>query len=217
MSAATNDACWKRIGIWGDRSCPELPTHGHCRNCPVYSAGAASLLDTEVSAEYLAAGARLYAQAKTSTRIGTQSAVVFRVAGEWLALPAGVFQEIAPIRPVHSLPHRRDALVSGLVNVRGELLVCVSLPVALGLGAAGGAAPETARHAVVGRGAERFVFAADEVAALHRYDEADVAPVPATLAHAQAVHTRGILQWQGKPVGLLDDGLLFRSLNRGLA
>jgi chemotaxis-related protein WspD len=217
MNAATNEACWKRIGIWGDRSCPELPAHGHCRNCPVYSAGAASLLDTEVSAEYLAAGARLYAQAKTSTRIGTQSAVVFRVAGEWLALPAGVFQEIAPIRPVHSLPHRRDALVSGLVNVRGELLVCVSLPFALGLDGTTGVLPATARHAVVGRGAERFVFAADEVAALYRYDETDVAPVPATLAHAQAVHTRGILSWRGKPVGLLDDGLLFRSLNRGLA
>lgn len=217
MNAATNDVCWKRVGIWGDRSCAELPAHGHCRNCPVYSAGAASLLDTDVSAEYLAEGARLYAQAKTGARVGTQAAVVFRVAGEWLALRAAVFQEIAPIRPVHSLPHRRDALVSGLVNVRGELLVCVSLPFALGLGATTGALPATARHAVIGQGAERLVFATDEVAALHRFDEADVAPVPATLAHAQAVHTRGILPWQGKSVGLLDDGRLFRSLNRGLA
>ena len=217
MNAAPTDACWKRIGIWGDRSCPELPAHGHCRNCPVYATGAARLLDTEVSADYLAAGARHYAQAKTETRVGEKSAVIFRVAGEWLALPAEVFQEIAPVRPVHSLPHRRDALVSGLVNVRGELLVCVSLPVALGLAAPAGAAPATARHVVVGRGAERFVFAADEVAGLHRYDEPSVAPVPATLAHAQAVHTRGLLHWQERPVGLLDAGLLFRSLNRGLA
>lgn len=217
MNETPLDLCWKRIGIWGDRSCPELATHGHCRNCPVYSAGAARLLDTEVSGDYLAAGARHYAQAKTKQRLGEKSAVVFRVAGEWLALSAGVFQEIAPIKPVHSLPHRRDALVSGLVNVRGELLLCISLPVVLGLNAPVETGLGTARHAVVGRGTDRYVFAAEEVAGVHRYDESSLAPVPATLAHAQAVHTRGLLQWNSRPVGLLDDGLLQHSVNRGLA
>lgn len=217
MNEAPLDLCWKRIGIWGDRTCPELATHGHCRNCPVYSAGAARLLDTEVPADYLAANARHYAQAKTDQRLAVKSAVVFRVAGEWLALPAGVFQEIAPIKPVHSLPHRRDALVTGLVNVRGELLICISLPVVLGLATTVETSLSTARHAVVGRGADRYVFAAEEVAGVHRYDEASLAPVPATLAHAQAVHTRGLLRWQDRPVGLLDDSLLRHSVNRGLA
>ena len=214
--AAAPDLCWKRIGTWGDRSCPELSVHGHCRNCPVYAAGAARLLDAEVAPEYLAEGARRHAQAKTGTRAGVHSVVVFRIADEWFALPSSLFQEIAPLRPVHSLPHRRDALVSGLVNIRGELLVCVSLPVALGV-AASPALPATARHAVVGRGADRFVFPADEIAGLHRYDDQAVTPVPATLAHAHAVHTRGILHWRERPVGLLDDGLLFRTLSRSLA
>jgi chemotaxis-related protein WspD len=217
MNAGSPDLCWKRIGTWGDRSCPELPKHGHCRTCPVYSAGAAQLLDADVSPEYLAAGARLYAQPKVETRLSAESAVVFRVVGEWLALPTAVFLQIAPRRAVHSLPHRRAALVSGVVNVRGELLVCVSLAAALGLAASAGKPPPTARHAVVGRGADRFVFEADEIAGLHRYDAKDVAPVPATLAHAQAVHTRGFLTWQERPVGLLDDGLLFHTFNRGLA
>src|SRR6187402_2475101 len=112
MTDAPLEHCWKKIGIWGDRSCPELAVHGHCRNCPVYSTGAARLLDTEVTVDYLAEGARHYAQAKAELRVGEKSAVIFRVAGEWLALPAGIFQEIAPVKPVHSLPHRRDALVS---------------------------------------------------------------------------------------------------------
>lgn len=211
------NACWKTIGTWGDRSCPELPTHGHCRNCPVYASGAARLLDATVSSEYLAAGARHYAQAKTETRTGALSAVIFRLAGEWLALPASVFQEIAPVRPVHSLPHRRDKFVSGLVNIRGELLVCVSLSVALGITTPTGPRPATARHAVIGRGADRFVFATEEIAGLHRYDDQAVAPPPATLAQAQAVHTRGFLCWHERPVGLLDDGLLFRTFNRNLA
>ena len=34
------DDCWNRIGIYGDKSCPVLPEHIHCRNCSVYSAAA---------------------------------------------------------------------------------------------------------------------------------------------------------------------------------
>lgn len=215
-TVATFDSCWKRIGTWGDRSCPELVAHSHCRNCPVYAAGAARLLDADVSTDYLASGAHHYAQAKTETRAGAKSAVIFRIAGEWLALPAAVFQEIARLRPVHSLPHRRDALVSGIVDIRGELLICLSLPVALGLVPSGGPLPPTARLAVIGRGADRFVFVADEIAALHRYDDEAVALVPATLAHAHAVHTRGLLHWREHPVGLLDDALLLSTFNRGL-
>ncbi len=39
------DDCWNRIGIHGDRSCPLLVDHIHCRNCSVYSAAATRLLD----------------------------------------------------------------------------------------------------------------------------------------------------------------------------
>ncbi|KEZ64308.1 chemotaxis protein CheW, partial [Pseudomonas amygdali pv. tabaci str. ATCC 11528] len=39
------DDCWNRIGIHGDRSCPLLGEHIHCRNCAVYSAAATRLLD----------------------------------------------------------------------------------------------------------------------------------------------------------------------------
>ncbi|MBI5769837.1 MAG: purine-binding chemotaxis protein CheW [Verrucomicrobia bacterium] len=214
MSGAAAHDCWKRIGTWGDRSCPELKLHIHCRNCPVYSEAAARLLDAPVPEAYLAQNARHYAQAKTVARPGTRSAVIFRLAGEWLALPTAVFREIATPRPVHSLPHRRDRVVLGVANIRGELLVCVSLAAALGIP---GQAPAGLRLAVMAREGARFVFPADEVAGLHRFDDADLAPVPATLAHAQAVYTRGILGWNGRPVGVLDDQLLFHTLNRSLA
>ena len=39
------DDCWNRIGIHGDKSCPLLAEHIHCRNCAVYSAAATRLLD----------------------------------------------------------------------------------------------------------------------------------------------------------------------------
>ncbi len=216
MNPVPANDCWKRIGIWGDRSCPELPRHRHCRNCPIYSAGAARLLDAEVPDAYLAAQARHYAEPKRELLPGRHSVVVFRLTTEWFALPTGVFREIAALRPVHSIPHRRDRTVGGVVNIRGELLLCVSLGPTLGLaGEPGGG--RTARLAVVARGGEQFVFPADEIAGLHRYDDAELAPVPATLVHARAAYTRGILTWRERPVGVLDDQLLFYSLNRSLA
>jgi chemotaxis-related protein WspD len=216
MSAPVQD-CWKRIGIWGDRSCAELKQHLHCRNCPVYSAGASRLLDSEVSEAYLTAQARHYAEAKRESRHGTRSAVVFRLAGEWFALSTAVFREVAPLRPVHSLPHRRDRVVTGLVNIRGELVVCVSLAATLGLTAGAAGRDRTARLAVVSRDGDRFVFQADEVVGLHRFDETDLGPVPATLSHAQATYTKGILTWRQRPVGVLDEQLLFYTLSRSLS
>lgn len=214
MNGGAAQDCWRRIGTWGDRSCPELAAHVHCRNCPVYSENAARLLDAPVAAAYLRENARHYAQAKTAVRPGAKSAVVFRLAREWLALPTEVFREIAPARPIHSLPHRPDRTVLGVANVRGELLVCVSLAAALGIDGGPGA---EARLAVIGRGSDRFAFPADEVAGLHRYDDAALAPVPATLAHARAVYTRGLFAWDGRSVGVLDAELLFHTLNRSLA
>lgn len=216
MSPVAEHDCWKRVGTWGDRTCPELRPHLHCRNCPIYSAGASRLLDAEVSETYLAEHARAYAEPKRAARVEAHSVVVFRLLQEWFALPTAVFHEIAPLRPVHSLPHRRDRAVAGLVNIRGELVVCVSLAPALGLAGEPGR-DRAARLAVVSREGDRFVFAADEIAGLHRYDQADLAPVPATLAHARAAYTRGLLTWRNRPVGVLDDQLLFYTLNRSLA
>ena len=31
------DDCWNRIGVHGNKSCPLLAEHVHCRNCAVYA------------------------------------------------------------------------------------------------------------------------------------------------------------------------------------
>ena len=206
--------CWKKIGTWGDRSCPELTVQLHCRNCPVYSAGAARLLDAEISTAEMAHRAEHYAVPKIAERAGTVAVIVFRLGEEWLALPAMLWREAGAPRPIHSLPHRRDQVVTGIVNIRGELLVCVSLAAALGSSAATVSAPP--RLAVVQRGSDRFAFPSDEIFGLHRYDPAELIPVPATLARAQALCLRGMIAWEGRAVGLLDEERLFQTLNRSL-
>ncbi len=236
---AAIDDCWNRIGVRGDSSCPELKRHVHCRNCSVHSAAAAALLDTDPPSGYLDGWTHQVARKMDSTELDTRSILVFRVAAEWLALPTSLLQEIASLRPIHSIPHRRDGLLLGLANIRGELLICISLRHLLGMenvaghaaehatGQATGqpterapqkdrAAPASARLLVIEREGSRAVCPVDEVYGIHRHHPRDLAPAPATLGKASATYTQAVLTWQDKPVGLLDDQLLFHTVNRSL-
>jgi chemotaxis-related protein WspD len=214
--------CWNKIGVRGDSSCPELEKHIHCRNCPVYAAEAADLLDRELPAGHLAEWTRHVAQEKTAAEHDSQSVMVFRIGAEWLALPTNVFKEIVGVRHIHSLPHRRNGMVLGLVNIRGELLVCVSLRQILRLDETVDSKKEKQRAAdprllVMQHEGARAACPVDEIFGVQRFFPRDLMAVPATFARATTTHTKAVLSWQRKSVGLLDEQLLFHTLNRGLA
>lgn len=213
--------CWNQIGVWGDGSCAELAKTVHCRNCPVYSKAAAELLDREIDPAYLAGWAQHYRAEKKDTTRDTDSVVIFRLGAEWLALPAAVFHEVCALRTVHSLPHRRSGVVLGIANVRGALLVCVSLHALLGIDQAAGAKDSHrlvhGRLLVVNSDGERLVIPVDEIHGIHRFHPGQLGEVPATVSICTATYTRAILPWQDKTVGVLDEQLLFYSLNKSLA
>jgi chemotaxis-related protein WspD len=215
------DACWNRIGVHGDATCVELAVQVHCRNCPVYSRGALALLD-RARVHDLEETARLFAKDKQEQARGTHSAFVFRVGSEWLAISTAVVDEVADLRAIHSLPHRRSGVVLGLANVRGELLVCVSLAQLLGIEQkAEEPAPRERKHVlrrllVLRDRGLRLAFPVDEVHGTQRYHQAELKPAPSTVARATASYSRAVLPWDGHAVGLLDDELLFHSLNRNL-
>ena len=213
--------CWNHIGVWGDGSCPELATFTHCRNCPKYSAAAAGLLDRELPADYRAESTRHYSTEKNAAAHASQSAVIFRIGAEWLALDTAVFREVCDVRPIHSLPHRRNGVVLGIVNVHGELLACVSLAALLGVDKSAAVKTERrlthARLLVASSAGARLVFPVDEVHGIHRFDAKQLVEAPATVAKATATYTKSVLAWRDKTVGCLDDQLLFYTLNRGFA
>ncbi|BAL27273.1 chemotaxis protein CheW [Azoarcus sp. KH32C] len=217
MSAAIVD-CWNRIGVRGDRSCPELQACIHCRNCPVYAAAARRLLDAEMSDEVLQAGTQHVGTAVEPTASGAQALVLFRIGVEWLALSARVFDEIAGERPIHSLPNRRSGVLLGLANIRGELIVAFSLIRLLGIDPSHGEQGRAAARLLVLRDvAERAVCPVDEVFGLRRCAADELSPPPATVARAAAPFTRAVLSWEGRSVGVLDERLLFASFERSLA
>jgi chemotaxis-related protein WspD len=212
-------ACWNQIGVQGDGTCLELRKFVHCRNCPVYSNAVVQLLDRPLLPQCRHEWTEHFAQPKQLVAPATGSALVFRLNAEWLALPTQVFQEVAEPRLVHSLPRRRHNTVLGLVNIHGELLICVSLGCLLGIERAP-AGPTLRRSCdrllVANWHGNRLVFPADEVRGLYRFRMSELKEPPATLAKSSRSYTQGLLPWQGRTVGFLDADLLFSSFNRSL-
>lgn len=163
------------------------------------------------------------------------SVVIFRLGDEWLALPTQTLQEVvalgtavspasgdeaqapgidlpasalAPRCVIHSLPHRRGSVVLGLVNVRGELVICVSLgrllsggcvdenAAILAKGSAASPATQPVLQTTQPRSYERshtrllvaewdgsrLVFPVHEVHGVHRLQPEQLKDPPATLA-----------------------------------
>jgi chemotaxis-related protein WspD len=213
--------CWNKIGVGGDRSCSELREHIHCRNCPVYSAGAAELLDGDAPAGYLADWTSHFAQRNEAEGIETRSIMIFRIGLEWLALPTSVVMEVANLLPVHSLPHRQSGVVLGLANIRGELLICVSLGQVVGVETSAETSRDRRRAVyrrllVIRRDDVRVVCPVDEVHGVHHVHLRELKDVPATVSKATVTYSTALLSWRERSVGILDDQLVFYSLKRGL-
>jgi chemotaxis-related protein WspD len=218
--------CWNSIGVRGDRSCPELAEFVHCQNCPVFAAAGRRFLDAGSPDGYLDEWTARLAEKPDELPRDTIGVLVFRLADEWLALPIQVLVEVTVPRPVHRVPYRAG-LLAGLVNIRGELHLCIHLAKLLGIvdrsalvtpdsgeTPHGRASPK--RYLVTHREADRWVFPVDAVDQVCRISLSDVKPVPATVNRAAHHLSSGMFSWSGRPVGLLDDARVFETLQRKL-
>ena len=204
------DDCWNRIGVHGDKQCPLLERHVHCRNCEVYAAAATRLLDRYALMQDHQAAAVQPVEENTG-----RSMLLFRLGEEWLALATASLAEIAPLQAVHSLPHQRSRLLQGVANVRGALVPCLSLADLLGVQAdtaeqrSGRAMP---RMLILAAEGGPVVMAVEEIDGIHRLD-------PLLLGSGQDAtrFTAAVLQWRGRSVRVLDDQHLLSAVQRSLS
>ena len=205
----TIDTCWDRIGVGGDRSCPELVQHAHCRNCPVFAAAARTFFDRPPPVDYAVEWTALLARAEPEAGSEHLSTLIFRLHGEWLALTATCLVEVALPRPVHRVPQRSNRVLAGLVNIRGQLHLCVSLHGVLGIEPlahqSGGPANSRQRFLVMEHRGERWVFAVDEVQGVEQIARDQLRKVPGTLANPAHHYSQAVFAWQDRHVGLLDE------------
>lgn len=215
--------CWSRIGVSGDRSCPELETFIHCRNCPVLAEAARSFFDRPPPEGYLESWSEILEEPPVTSDPNATSVLIFTLGNEWFALPTSVLMEVTEMRPMHTIPHRSGGVLAGIVNIRGQLQLCVSLPAVLGIDTQPPEYPRenrvgeqatgsAARLLVVEKDAQRWVFAVDEVAGVHSVPRSQMRAVPSTVSHAGNRHTQALFDWQAEVVGLLDESRLIDGL-----
>lgn len=210
------DDCWNRIGVRGDKSCPLLVEHIHCRNCAVYAAAAVRLLD-RYSLGQQDIAALQYSELRG--KVESRSLLVFRLADEWLALATRCLVEVAPLQPVHSLPHQRSRALLGVANVRGALVACLSLGELLGVDpdtVVASTARVTPRMLILAAENGSVVVPVDEVDAIHRIDLSDIQAGETPSAVAGARFTRAVMQFKGRSLRILDDELLMSAVTRSL-
>ena len=220
MSSETvHNFCWNRIGVWGDVSCPELDSVSHCHNCQVHSAAGRSLLERPGSDDYLDEWTRIIARPEQAQNADIVSVVLFRMGGEWLALPTPVFSEVIEDRVIHSMPHRSSRVFLGLVNIRGEIQLCFSLAAILGLSSKAESDSMQShivykRMIVIRQERDSWVFPVDEVYGVHHFDDEELEESPVTISKTDITFTTGLVAWNDRSVGLLDVELLFNALKR---
>lgn len=236
----TRENCWHEIGVTGDRSCPKLKSVIHCHNCPIYADAGRGLLEQEAPIDYLKDWTEAIAKKQPESTITQENRVIFRseeslslmifrLGEEWLALPVRVLQEVTQPCILHTLPHRSNKLFLGLVNIRGEILLCVDIANLLEIENTEKAAinyPEmnnsrqifdrtsAKRMLVTGNGEDRWVFIADEVCGVDRFPMTELQDPPVVTTKTTQTYTKGVFTWQDRQVNYLDIDLLFYSLNR---
>lgn len=62
----------------------------------------------------------------------------------------------------------------------------------------------------------RVVLPADEISGVQRFHSKELKEVPTTVSKGATAHSRAVLSWSGHVVGLLDEHLLFRTLQRSV-
>jgi len=219
------DDCWNKIGIWGNikPKCPKLEAFVHCRNCNVFSASGRKILDRPLPDSYQQDWANEYSKEKKQSLATPDSALLFRIGDEWIAIPTQYIKEITTLGVIHKIPHREGRFIKGLVTVRGELKICISLGAILNLN------PEIKkfkhqsrniqyqRLVLIALDNKEFVFPVSEVQGLIRYNKQLLSSVPATLDKTQSTFTDGVLESGERRIACLEPTHLFDAMEKCLS
>ena len=165
------------------------------------------------------------------------SVLIFKLANEWFSLAAESLTEVTPLRRIHTIPHRSNTIFMGMVNVRGQLLLCCSLHGLLGLKQLdlqplishkndGKQTIQTSDDAAIltperllvtsltiNRVTRRWTFPVNEVAGVHRIGREELREVPSTLGKPGQRLSSALFHWNSNTVSLLDTSQLFEDIH----
>jgi chemotaxis-related protein WspD len=170
------------------------------------------LLDRPSPDDYIEEWTTRIAMPKARQQAATDSIFIVRIAAEWFGLASRFVDELGGIGRIHRIPHRRSGTLLGVVNVRGQLVVCVSLLEALHL------AHDSSSYknlVVLKDGQLRLGIAVHEVFGIHRYPSGDIQRIASTQSERR--YTSGIVVANNTQVACLDTPSLLAALRKSLS
>lgn len=184
---------------------------------------AEQLLNREPENSYMTMWEDLLRKTKASQEETQESSLLlFRFGVEWLGISTKMVEEVLELRPVHSVPSTKSNIFLGVVNARGQLRLCVALHKLLEITSNIDVSfkeryyveRKYRRLVTIRRGGEIWVFPVDEIHGIISFDSSMLVNIPITVSKSTANYIKGLLHWQDRSVGVLDDELLFESLRR---
>lgn len=144
----------------------------------------------------------------------TVKLVIFALGEEWFALAGHQVREILPHTPTHFVPGCPPSL-EGVINVRGDIESVIRLGEVLGLSESPGPGPTSI---LLGQAtAMRSGLRVDRVIEVADFPRSAIHPPMESPSERLRHLTAGVLQFQGRPVILLDLERLFQDYARSLA
>lgn len=214
------EKCWDELGVFGSGICELLNEYNHCKICPVYISSGRKLLHRDIPDELIDEWTELFTLEKSKEQINKTSVVVFKISGEWLAIKTELFQEAVVYKYVHSVPGRTNKYFHGVLNVNGELLLCISMAAFLELPEAMSVIDEGKviykSILVLNEKAQRYAFPIDEFAGVFNVPSEIIESIPATVSKSDNTISTGLFVYNDKKVGLIDDKKLIEILKRRL-
>lgn len=217
------EGCWNSVGVWGRvvPRCPRLDEFIHCQNCDIFHTASLAAYERAIPGDYRLEWTEVLAGNKEMVVHNTKPVIVFRIGDEWVAIAAGLCKEISRMMKIHRLPHNKSQTLKGVVNNGGEIRICFSLGNLLGIAKASQIFGEEfqavyARMIVMEVSGRRYVFPVNEIKGLHHYRESELGPLPNTVLASSASYMHGVIKWEDKSIGCLDEALLTSQLERSI-
>lgn len=207
--------CWNTIGVWGTQTprCERLQELVHCRNCSIYNEAGQKLLSREADADYLGEWKSNLSEPRSEQQSHLLSALAFRVGDEWFSIASNYIREITHCDKHHTLPHRKNPVLRGLVNVRGNLLLNISIGYLFKVNRGFlHKKKDNERYIVIQDSDNTYAFPATEVREIIHYAEHDIMPAPSTFKKDTSCYLKGIVKYQDSDIGIINEELLFQAL-----
>lgn len=147
--------------------------------------------------------------------------LIFRINEHCLALNAEVVREVTTLQKVHRIPYSTSEIIRGLVNVRGDLQIRVSLRLLLELGEQQQKGQSLSRKVyprlvVIEKERQVFAFFTQEIYGATSIEKAHLAPVAESSFSVLDTCVKHTFLIKNTTVKWLDDDLIFYQLRKAL-